>query len=200
MSTFHHINIFFLFFLFQACFLGFECAMKFLNWLAPDLWWRLSVTFCMNPRNRTLEDGGVISSTKTHAERFYQVSNRVFDYLWNLVVLSGMLIIQSSHVLMTLNLYQNSHTDSRMFSLLSVLLVFWFVQIVLFLYEKRSDLNMRALAFVIFDKVYISGKKCILLYCVFSLSTVRAFLSAASCVVTLTCLFKWRIMREIIAW
>lgn len=24
----------------QACFLGFECAMKFLNWAAPNLWWR----------------------------------------------------------------------------------------------------------------------------------------------------------------
>lgn len=78
-------------FVFQACFLGFECAMKFLDWLAPDLRWRLTVTpECESPGTELSNAAEFFAvqtrgESKTNRRFFFLIASfhQRIDYEWN---------------------------------------------------------------------------------------------------------------------
>lgn len=70
-------------FCYQACFLGFELAMKFLNWLAPNLWRRLGVT------------SFVIPGKRTHGSEEILKNFQLFDCFWNILVQCNTWMVQT---------------------------------------------------------------------------------------------------------
>ncbi len=169
--------------------------MKFLNWLAPDLWWRLSVTSHMNPRNHWTQQS-YEQYKNTPWIKQYQEILAVFQwYTWLFLKRcrtlehddpSDVLRVQSRDVGMTAPVPVHTHTYTHTVECShSFFFCFgFFFQTLCYFYRRQGvTRTCRALPFVICEQVYISGKRCISLYCVSSVSQQYSpfKLSAASC-------------------
>ena len=163
--------------------------MKFLNWLAPNLWWRLSVASPVNPRNLLKTPESSAAQKHTHSESkprdFNLFSDSVLAYVRNQVALQStpdhleLLRAQSRDVVTTLHLCQYTHTHTQTETHTQTVecshsfMLYWFFdlfKLCCFCTRRGVTWTCRALPFVICEQVYISGKRCILLYCVCSVS------------------------------
>lgn len=190
----------------QACFLGFECAMKFLNWLAPDLWWQLSEN--VNPRTRTLEHSRVIGSTNTQN----QTAPRDFSTflpMWLILKPRGTFWARGSFradVRWRLWTCTGAHSFThRRSNVLTPLCFTCFLiclcQVILFyLWEKEWPEHACLTFCYLRAGAHIREKVHFVVLCVFDLSTAHAFQTVCCFLSGHSNLCLNEILREIMSW